>query len=121
MTDTLNPVSNQPYPNVNPLLDLRPYLVNGWRASGSQTFSVISLGNLLVLSMRVFGDEATGGQIAEGIPIRPPYVVRFYGDYNSSQVRLAMNSSGGVFIYGLGSGPFEHELSVIATMPRRAP
>lgn len=117
---TLTPLSNQPYPAVNPFLDIRPYLINGWRAAGSQTFSVIPSGNTLTLSMRVFGDQAMGSQIAEGVPIAPPYVIRFFGDHNNSQVRLAMNGNGGIFVYGLGAGPIEGEISAIQTMPRRA-
>lgn len=119
MSETLNPLNHQPYPNVNPFLDIRPYLINGWRAAGTQTFSVISLGNALLLSMRVFGDEATSAQIADGIPLRPPYVVRFYADHQNTQVRMAMNGAGGLFVYGLGNGPIEGEISVIQMMPRR--
>lgn len=65
---------NTAYPDNNPWFDLRPYLVNGWRALGTQTCGVSAAPNLLYWSMRLIGDDSTSTIFMDSIPenLRPP-------------------------------------------------
>lgn len=113
------PAISQPFPDARPFYDIRQFLVNGWTSAGAHTFAVRPDGNALDLMLRVRGENATGFYIAEGIPIRPAYVVRFQGHYSQTgqAVWLAFNNAGGLVVNGLGNGPFPGEISAIVRMP----
>lgn len=113
------PAISQPYPDSLPFFDIRQFLVNGWTSAGVHTFAVRPDGNALDLMLRVRGDNATGSYIAEGIPVLPPYVVRFQGHYSETgeSVWLAFNNAGGLVVTGIGLAPFPGEISAIVRMP----
>ena len=120
MSLDLPPVS-QPFPDSLPFFDVRQFLVNGWTSAGVRTFAIRPDGNALDLMLRVRGDNANGFYVAEGIPIFPPYVVRFQGYYSETggSVWLAFNNAGGLSVSGLGGGPFPGEISAIVRMPMK--
>lgn len=115
----MNPVSGLPFPDAEPLLDMRDYLVNGWVASGGATFAIQPDRNTLMLIMRVRGDNATSRLIAEGLPFAPPYAVRFQGLYANESVWIAMGNTGTLLLQS-GAPPFPGEITSIQTLPKRA-
>lgn len=65
---------NTAFPTIDPWFDLRPCLVNGWTAIGTQTCGVSAMHNLLYWSMRLNGDSASSSLFIREIPgnLRPP-------------------------------------------------
>lgn len=113
------PAINQPYPETMPWLDVRQYLVNGWVATTAQTFAIRPDGNALDLSYRLKGADATSSIIAEGIPIAPPFNVRFQGYLLGQSVWLSLDQNGIMRITSAGQPPYGDEVYGIARMPRK--
>lgn len=114
----MNPISGLPFPDAEPLFDMREYLVNGWVASGAATFAIQPGRNTLLIVMRVRGDNASSRIVAEGLPFEPPYAVRFQGLHGNDSVWISMGNTGTLLLTA-GTAPFPGEITSIQTLPRR--
>lgn len=93
---SLAPDAQQPYPSVEPWVDLRPYVVNGWDNGNAWPFTARIEGNSA--EMFLYTRMGTDLVIAEGLPaeILPPRNVALLGYQRlrgAMQLRLTTEGS----------------------------
>lgn len=111
---------NTAFPLIDPWLDLRSYLVQGWRSLGSQTFGMGVLHNSLMISARLIADDATSWRIADGLPHVGPQNLPISANLDGVPITVELQrSTGNLYL----SAPYRQmalagELTISGVIPR---